>query len=147
MGTVNIATFILDNDQEVLDIIEETLDKAGIANYKLFTDAELFMDGLNDEIHVCLVDHFLIGKKTGLDILSEIKAKNEHSFVIAYTAMKNPDVIINYIECDIDEFIDKNKKDHLKRLTSYIQKGIKGAIKRIGFSTFIKTERDKLHNG
>ncbi len=82
-----------------------------------------------------------------MDILREIKAKNEHSFVIAYTGMKDPDVIINYIECDIDEFIDKNKKDHLKRLTDYIQKGIIGAIKRIDFSAFIKTERDKLHNG
>ncbi|MEJ7611352.1 MAG: response regulator [Ferruginibacter sp.] len=141
--TVNIATFILDDDQELLDLIKAAVDEAGIKNYKLFTDEGLFLKGLTDEIHVCVVDHFLT-KLTGLDIVKEIKCKNEHSYVIAYTGMFQPKVIIDYINSGIDRFVDKNSNGHLQQLTGFLHEGIASATKRLDFHAFIKCEREKL---
>ena len=140
---INIATFILDDDIDVLDIIKATIDRAGIRNYKLFTNEEKFISGLTEDIHVCVVDHWL-SRRTGLDILKEIKNKNEASFVIAYTVGTNPDIIIDYLNGGADRFVDKNKANHLDMLTSYLKEGLEIGTRRIEYSSFLKAKKEKM---
>jgi DNA-binding NtrC family response regulator len=142
---VNIATFILDDDKEVLGLIKDVIDLAGIRDYKLFTDEQDFIDGLTDEIHVCIVDHIL-NSKTGLDILHEIKRRNQHSFVIIYSGIKNPNTIIDYLNSDADKFVDKNKPDHLAQLGQYALMGLDVARNRIEFMNYLKATAEKHDN-
>ncbi len=142
METVNIVTFIIDDDPETLGIIKETIEKAGITNYKLFFHEEEFINELTEKIHVCVIDHRL-SKFTGLDILKSVKAKNEYSFVIIYTGFKDPEIIIDYLNQGADRFIDKGRPNHLELLTSYLLEGYKIATNRINFQMFIKSEKEK----
>lgn len=137
MNKVNIATFVLDDDQDLLDDIKEAIDAAGIDNYRLFTSEDLFLGELNKDIHVCVVDHIL-PKKTGLDILDIIKERNKDSYVIAYTGMKDPMLLIQYIKKKINMFVDKNEEGHLQELVKYIKVGIGEAQDSIDFKNFLQ---------
>ncbi len=143
--TVNIATYILDDDQDILDIVEEMISKLGITNYKLFTDEQLFLDGLTEEIHVVIVDHFL-NESTGLDIVKMIKDKNEDSYVIVYSGMRDHENIIKYINSGVDGWVDKNAPDHLNDLCTYLKQGLKTAKKKIDLYAFVKEDRQKRQN-
>jgi DNA-binding NtrC family response regulator len=142
---VNIATLILDDDVDLLSIIKETIDKAGITNYNLFTNEDDFVKGLTPAIHVCVVDHIL-DKKTGLDILHEIKEKNEFSYVIAYTGIRKPEVIEEYLNGGANKFVNKNKDNHLELLTQFLKDGLRVAKKNLDFSNFLKGAVEKIQN-
>ena len=145
MNTVNIATFILDDQADVLDLIKYEIDLAGITNYKLFTDEDEFISGLTDDIHICVVDHRLT-KRTGLDILAEVKRKNEGSFFIAYTVSDNPKIIINYLNGGADRFVDKNSKNSMELLTTYLKEGFEIGLKRMEFASFMRAKRATMNN-
>jgi DNA-binding NtrC family response regulator len=142
--TIKIATFFLDDDPEALDLIKKTIDEAGITDYKLFTDEDVFIEGLTESVHVCVIDH-LLSKKTGLDILKEIKAKNDFSYVIAYTGYtKNPEVLIDYINAKINAFVDKNKPNHLEQLTQFLKEGLRVAERNLEFYADFKKKMQKI---
>ena len=141
--TLNIATFFLDDNQDALDLIKDTIDRAGIKNYHLYTDEDKFLAGLTDDIHICVVDHGLT-KRTGLDILDEVKSKNEGSFFIAYTIAFDSDIIIDYLNRGADRFIDKNKDNSLELLTRYLKDGFEIGMKRIEYASYLRTKRDRL---
>ncbi len=154
METVNIAILGLDDDPDDLIFLENVIKKESITNFKLFLKAERFIEGLSDDIHVCIVDHNLgIEGITGLDILRKIKAKNVESFVIAYTGNKQPNLIIDYINSQVNRFVDKNADHALQHLKEFILDGIAQATKRIdeeiklnSFSNFINAERERVHD-
>lgn len=142
MGTINVATFILDDDIELLDLIKQTIEAADITNYRLFTNEKEFLEGLNEDIHVCVVDH-LLHKQTGLDILKVIKQKNEWSYVIVFTAFKNPEVLISYINHDVNRFVDKDKKNNLEQLVEFLKEGLAKATRNISFVNYLESTAKK----
>lgn len=137
MDSVNIAIFILDDDKEALEMIEETIREEGITNYRLFRHEDDFEKELNDEIHVCVVDHRL-HLKSGLDVVKLIKERNKDSFVIIYTGHKNPDTIIKYWQSGADEWIDKGDGGHLEQLAKYIRKGLRKSVAKIKLMEYLK---------
>lgn len=141
--TFNIATFFLDDNKDDLGLMKAAIDKAGIKNYHLHTDEDEFLSGLTDDLHVCVVDHGLT-KRTGLDILDEVKAKNEGSFFIAYTVADRSDIIIDYLNGGADRFVDKNKPNSLELLTRYLKEGHRIGMKRINYASYLRAERDRL---
>lgn len=141
--TLNIATFFLDDNEDVLNLIKAAVDKANIENYHLYTDEDKFLAGLTDDLHVCVVDHGLT-RRTGLDILDAVKAKNEGSFFIAYTVSDNSDIIIEYLNRGADKFVDKNKPNSLELLTRYLKEGFRVGMKRIEYASYLRAKRDRL---
>ncbi len=140
--SVNIATFILDDDENVLMLIERGIKKLGVENYKLFTNEEEFISTLTEEVHVCVVDHRLT-KVTGLDIIKIIREKTSQSYIIVYSGFKDPKIMIEYINSKIDGWVDKDTPGHFEKLYEMILEGIEIAKKRVDFATFIRNERLK----
>lgn len=140
---VNIAAFAIDDDPDTLNEIEQVIHNSGIENYNLFTNEDDFINGLTGDIHVCIVDHLLV-RKTGLDILKAVKEKNEFSFVIAYTGVRDPEIIEKYLNGGANRFVDKNKKHHLQLLTQFLREGLNVAKKNLEFSNYLKGEMEKI---
>ncbi len=129
--TVNILSFVLDDDKDILLIIEDLLKENSITNYRLFHSDEEFLNSMTQDIHVCVIDHFLTGKQTGLDVCRKTKARNKNSFIIVMSGQRDPDVIIAYLNECADKYVDKNKKDYLKTLIDYLKVGIETVVERL----------------
>lgn len=119
----DISILVLDDDEDDLKIVESIVKKTG-KKYELFTNEDIYISKLNDEANIHIIDHFL-SKMSGLQILREIKRRNELNFVIAYTGTKNDQTIIDYTNGGVNRFIDKNNPDHLQQLAMYLNDGIR----------------------
>jgi DNA-binding NtrC family response regulator len=142
--TINILSFVLDDDADILELIEGLLKENGIHNYRLFsTEKELF-DNLTKDIHVCVIDHYLPSAKTGLQVCKEIKSISPDSFVIVMTGQQDTNVVIDYLNACADKYIDKNRKDHLLLLIDYLNVGLEQAKKRLDEITILQQKRERI---
>ena len=144
---VNIFSFVLEDDPEMLEAVEEILRRNRIETYRLFNSPKEFLQHLTADIHVCLLDHYLTGGQTGIDVLKQIKQVSFNSFVIVMSGQKNFDVVVEYLNECADRYIDKNKPDYMDKLELYLTKGLmesKERLEEIHFLMQRKAEPDAL---
>lgn len=144
---VNIFSFVLEDDPDVLEQVEAILKGNNIESYRLFHTPEQFLQNITADIHVCLLDHYLSGGLTGLDILREVKKRSADSFVIIMSGQQSMDIVVQYLNECADRYIDKNKPDYLQKLELYLTKGLDESKARLEEITFLmerKKERDKV---
>lgn len=146
--SVNILTYILEDDQEMHEIIKELLEANGIVegNYDITHDPSIFLQHLNSDINICVIDHRLNSNVTGLDIIKEVKKKNEDSYVIIITGQIDYRVVVKYLREGADDYVDKNDSDYLDDLVSAILKGFVKAKQRIEYAkerALFKVEMEK----
>ncbi len=135
MSDTNIGIFILDDDEDLLELIKRAADDAGMGNINFFKDEDKFLDGLNKGLHVCVLDDGL-AKSTGHDILIKIKKKNPGSYVIGYTASKDGDMLISYIKGKVDDWVVK-KEDGFRELITAIKTGLEVAKARVDLYNYV----------
>ncbi len=145
-ATVNILSFVLDDDQEELDLIKEMLDKHEMTNYTLFTDPDKFMNNITADIHICIIDHFLPRGKTGLDLCKEIKRVSKDSFVTIITGQTSKDVIIDYLNNCADKYVDKSEDCYLDKLRKFMIEGMEYAQRRLDEIETLKMKREEIKN-
>lgn len=141
---LDIVTLILDNDHDTLEFVGKKLVTQPQLSYKLFHDENDFLEILSDNnIHVVVIDHFLNlgGARTGLDVVKIVKGRNRENYVIGYTGMKQPKILIEYINSEIDSFVDKDEPDHLDILVRYIQRGLQIAERRAEFLNYFESKQ------
>lgn len=130
-ASLHILTYILEDDIEVQEIIQNLIDETGIRNVKMYTSPKEFLAELTNEISICVIDHFLPDGLTGLDVIKAVKEKNEYSYVIIMTGQDSKNVAVKYINAGVDKYIDKDDGDYLKRLIEKLKTGFAVAQKRI----------------
>ncbi len=135
MNSVNVMA--LDDDKDAIEMIEETIKSEGITNYKLLTNEDDFENALTDNLSVVVIDHRL-NSRSGLDIVKEVRKRNKDSFIIIYTGHKSGDTIIQYIHAGINEWVDKNDRDHLHQLAAYLKKGLKVSVAKIALMDYLQ---------
>lgn len=141
---LNILSLVLDDDAEILEIIEDLLMQHGIVNYKLYTNYTDLLEQINGGIYVCVLDHFLSGGKTGLDVCQTIKEKSKDSYVIVMTGQTNIDVVISYLNNCADKYIDKSRRDYLELLIKYMNDGLEIAKNRLEEVEILQQKREEL---
>lgn len=141
---LNILSLVLDDDTEILEIIEGLLKQHGIINYKLFTKYTDLLEQISGGIYVCVLDHFLTGGKTGLDVCKTIKENSKDSYVIVMTGQQDIKVVIDYLNSCADKYIDKNRKDYLDLLIKYMSEGLEIAKNRLEEVEILLQKRSEL---
>ncbi|MES2428255.1 MAG: response regulator [Bacteroidota bacterium] len=121
-GKREVCVLVLDDNADDLEAIGKIIKRTG-KGYDLFSNEDLYLAHFTNEINVHIIDHFL-QKKSGLDILREVKERNEDNFVIAYTGSQDEKTIIEYLNAGVSKFVDKNNPDHLRQLEKYLTYGI-----------------------
>lgn len=143
IGTVNIFSFVLEDDIDDLQLIEESLKKHGIKNYKLFQNTEDLFNNLTSDIHIVLLDHFLSGGLTGIDVCKKIREVSKDSFIIIISAQQSKDVVIEYLNACADKYIDKSKPGYMHQLREYLDAGLDHAVERLReIETLIKMRKE-----
>lgn len=122
-----VCVLVLDDNPDDLEQIERVIKRTG-KKYELYSDEDLYLAKLTDSVDVHIIDHFL-QKRSGLEVLKEIKQRNIANYVIAYTGTKDENTIIEYLNAGINKYIDKNNPDHLKQLAKYLNEGIRVSCK------------------
>lgn len=139
----NIAVSALDDNEDDLYFIRGLLQQLGVLNYNLFHINEDFINHLDDNIHVIILDHNLGGPMTGLDILKIIRSKNPYSFVIFSSAIDLPKkTIYEYVNLGINKWVDKNEPDYHALLKECIMYGLSTASYKAEAFTYFKNKHD-----
>lgn len=148
MAEYNIAVAALDDNEDDLYFIKGVLNQMGVLNYKLFNIKDDFIHNLDDNISLFILDHYLDGPMTGLDVLKIIKSKNPYSFVIFCSGADLPkDVIYEYINVGINKWVDKLKTNYLDILKDAILYGLGIASYKAEAFTYFKNKHEYDNRG
>ncbi len=128
MITVGICKlFLVDDDREDLEDMIIELKKNNIINFKEFYNSNEMLNEIGNDISIVVLDHYL-GITTGVEVTKELKRRNRYNFVIGYSGVNDPDILEEYINCDIDRWVNKNKKakirfeDLIKHITTGVER-------------------------
>ncbi|MAZ40505.1 hypothetical protein CL654_00080 [bacterium] len=104
---------VVEDERPLLEAIHSKLTKSGFEVVTARTVEEA-LDGLKKgDVQAIWLDHYLMGKETGLDFLSEIKTdgsplKNIPVFVVSNTASE--DKVRSYLHLGIEKYFVKAEK-------------------------------------
>lgn len=164
--TINIGTFILEDDIEMHEVMRQTLEESGYnRDYHITHDPEIFLSKLSDaDINICVLDHILNSVYTGLDIIKKVKQKNKWSYVIVMSGQAKLNIGIQYLNEGANKYIDKNwseteLKEMLKNcpkklqhptyldiLVKYLKEAFEEAKERVAIVKFLAKSME-LNNG
>lgn len=140
-----IRTLILDDNLDELALLDWQLKKEEVENYTLFSDEKKFLATMTDGIHVVVLDHKLRGNITGLDIVKLVKARNRENFVITFTSILQPDILLEYLNIINSNMIDRflNKDIGIVKAVEFLRDGITEAKRRLIFYNYFQEQLDR----
>jgi len=102
---------VVEDEKPLMDAVKKKLELSGF--YVVTArDVEQALGYLEDLEKVDLVwlDHYLLGKENGLDLVTKMKAENSkwrniHIFVVSNTA--SPDKVNSYLHLGVDKYYTK----------------------------------------
>jgi len=107
----NKTILVVEDEQPLVDAIKIKSEKSG---FKVVTarTVEQALDYLKEEIKIDVIwlDHYLLGKENGLDLVAQIKDENSKwkdipIFVVSNTA--SPDKVKSYITLGVSKYYTK----------------------------------------
>lgn len=140
--TLKILTYVLEDDDWFLQIIEGLLIKSEIVNYKLFSNPADFFEEFNENVHVCIVDFRLPGGMDGLGVVEKVLRLNERCKVIVISGLENPNVVIDFLNAGAFKYIRKNDPLFNEKVIKYLQQALENVKRDLIFYNSLK---DKLN--
>lgn len=130
---INIATFALENDHDILTAIGDSLKKAGINEYRLFATSAEMLEQLHEDVHICVVDYHLEEERTGLEVMKAVLEHNPDCYVIGLgeKVKIDMDVLIAFINGDGYRFVDKSNPMFLTQLIEYVEQAGAAIVRSI----------------
>lgn len=125
-NTPYIAIFVLDDSIDDLEFIKRELNKNAIVNYMMFTDADRFMEALQENtFSILIIDHNLGSTKNGLQVMIEAIKKNKQLFTILLTASDDKILLAEYMNRGANRWVVKGKPGDWEELIGFIHEGFK----------------------
>lgn len=119
---INVVTFVLDDQQFVLNLIKKAFDEYGIDNYLTYTNTDDFLSHFGSHVNIAVIDHYLGGDLTGLDILKMCMQKNQDCYVIMMSGTAEESVLIAAMELGCRHFI-KKENNYAAEVARCVKKG------------------------
>jgi DNA-binding NtrC family response regulator len=117
---VTIDTFILDEDEAILQIINLFLTNKNYINTRFFTNSSEFLDNFDKSTAIAVVDYNLpFGN--GLELHQKIKFINPNCLVILMTDVQDKQVAVEALNNGVFRYVDKTSKDFLFKLYGFLK--------------------------
>lgn len=126
---LNILTYVLEDDEDIVELLDRLFKLNGFIDYLFFTDSKKFVANLNERVHICVIDYYLQGPLNGIDVMKVVLSQNPWCKVIMISGQDNPEVITDFVNHDGFRYVSKKSKDYTKHLVDYMQLAI-ALIKR-----------------
>lgn len=117
-------TYILDDEEDVVQMLQDIFKDKGFDNCKFFTKASELLENLNESVHICILDYLLPGGLSGMDVLRKIKAVNKDCYVIGFTGYENYHKIRQWVNEGLYKLVDKNEPGYLEELAQYVKEAM-----------------------
>jgi CheY-like chemotaxis protein len=108
----NKTILVVEDEKPLMDAIKKKLEISGfnVVSARDVPQAIGYLDDL-EKIDLVWLDHYLLGKENGLDLVTKMKAedsrwKNIHIFVVSNTA--TPEKINSYLYLGVDKYYTKS---------------------------------------
>lgn len=135
MPALNVAIFVLDDHQHVLDLIDKVFQQKKIQNYHLFSDEIKFLKDLNEDVHIAVIDYMLKGEHTGLDVCKLLLQRNPQCHVIIMSAQSDFDIVIDFMNSGAWRYVAKQKGDYLNKIVEFVNEAYKNIEQDLDFFT------------
>ena len=120
---------VVEDQQALLDIISKKLKSQDFSVIKAKTAEEALEEVQNNEVDGIWLDHYLLGKEDGLDLVDKLKNKKSTNkeipiFVVSNTA--SSDKVQTYLRLGIDKYYTKSNNELgeiVSDLATYIEEG------------------------
>ena len=111
--------YVLDDTAAITKLIGAAFNNAGIHNYKLFNSESVMMEEFTDDVQIVVIDYWL-NKKTGVEVLKEVKAVQPLCTPIFISNQIDIDVVIDIMNAGCNRYIRKDKDDFLPKLVKHV---------------------------
>lgn len=136
--TLKILTYILEDDELFLEIIETLIRDAGIEDYKLFKSPVKFFEEFTESVHVCVVDFRLPGPVNGLEVAERVLSLNERCKIIVISGLESFNVVIDFLNVGAFKYIRKSDTQFNEKLLKYVQQALLSVKREITFYNSLK---------
>ncbi|HYH15591.1 MAG TPA: response regulator [Flavisolibacter sp.] len=131
---INIATFVLDDNEMVLKLIDQAFKRVGILNYKTFQDEIEFLTAIHDDVHIAVIDYSLKGEVNGLQVAVKLLEENPRCYVIIMSNQDDNKVIIEFMNAGAWKYVQK-EGNYILEVVGFVQKAATLIKKDIEFYT------------
>jgi len=102
---------VVEDEKPLMDAVKKKLELCGfyVVTARDVAQAMSYLEDL-ERVDLVWLDHYLLGKENGLDLVIKMKAddskwKNIHIFVVSNTA--TPDKVQSYLHLGVDKYFTK----------------------------------------
>jgi DNA-binding NtrC family response regulator len=141
---LNILTYVLEDDEDIIVLLDELFKINGFVDYIFFKESSHFVSNLNERVHICVIDYYLPGPLNGIDVMKVVLSQNPWCKVIMISGQDNPKVIEEFVNNDGFRYVSKRSQDYETNLVTYIQQAIAFIKKQIEMHEEFKSVYEDL---
>lgn len=124
MDKTGVNICVLDDQKSVLMQIEQALKRAGIKHCRTFTDADEFVNAIDENVHIAIIDYFLAGDMTGVDVCKVIHKKNLFTFIIIVSGQDEKNVVKLFMNYGAKRYVEKVGDRWVYELVDFVKEAI-----------------------
>jgi len=88
---------------------------------EFYTDSQLFIDSLNINVHLCIIDEKLEGSQLqGLDVMEILRSMFPEIQIVFYSGTNHPPTLKQIIKFRPEGYVDKNMPEAMHELVKVV---------------------------
>jgi DNA-binding NarL/FixJ family response regulator len=117
-----LRTNVLDDDTHMNELLKEIFELNGMPNVRFYTNSDVFVEELNENIHLCIIDQIIPGSKLqGVDVMRVIKGRFPKCQIVFMTGVDDPKVLKEALRLRPDGYVDKNESQYISVLVDVVE--------------------------
>lgn len=140
---MKIITYVLDDDREELEILQEYLSEVCGCNLEMYTDVGKFIDAIAKSVHIAIIDHQLGAGFDGITVGEMALEKNPFLFLILFSGSPSPKVWQRAANSGFRRLVDKNEPGSYQLVADLVRKEIPAIERRVNAWENLQTLNDK----
>ena len=141
---LNIAIFVIDDNEDMVDAIGELLKVHGFSGFHLFTDPNKLLDALHENVHICVVDYHLNASMNGLQVIEKVVERNPYCYFIMLSGTDDKSVPVKFVNMVYGgRYVEKGEKNTNDMIIKYLTE-IVSHIHSVSdtYSTFLEIKKE-----
>lgn len=123
---LNIMIYAVDDDviwRKYIEMALSECDTEGENAYKVYDNPNTMLEEWTPDVHMCIIDHCLIGPLTGLEVVKLVHKKNPICHTILLSSQTDMSVVKEALNLGVNNYVDKSDKHAFRDLCKYVQAG------------------------
>jgi two-component system response regulator YesN len=141
---LNILTYVLEDDEDIIYLLDHLFKLNGFVDYLFFKDSAEFVKSLDDRVHICVIDYRLPGPLNGIDVMKVVLSRNPWCKVIMISGQDDPKVIADFVNNDGFRYVYKGLTDYTDHLVDFMQQAITIVKRQLDMHEEFKSIYDEL---